>query len=413
MRQLINVLLLIMTFGGCTSLKQGVVSMAAKTGIVEHVTTQAPAEAPQEYRRALLQMQEGKFQEAYDILSVYVQQNPTAAYTQSSELNMGRALEGLGRFSDAVTQYRKVAIATATVAPKLQAMALYRLSFCDEALGDDQQTVAVLHDLEGRAKFMSPEIVRAELPARLAAAYARVGNFSRAIEEYKKAENGINQLKRASQAQGGVPEWLPKTLYFMGSLAARHVGWTDFETALRPLARGQSYSLDASDLAIDPWSERASKDLISTYQDLWNAIQSAPLLSGADPLLEQRAVQEAKWTRATLLLESIKNLRVHKAPIATQTPQSQRIFDYLTILEGEISHILDERPAGEGLTPEAVARIRAIHGHVISPDNSLEEKFLESAKEKMPLQKSVDLPAKKATTAPKNSELQSHEDPNL
>ena len=396
--------------GACASMKKTANKALNALGIIEHIAERPPPEAPDEFKEALEHLSQQRYQQALDLLDVFVRDEPTSAYTQAAQLNAGRALEGLGRWSEASERYRSVALACEGVAPKLQAMALYRLSFCHEARGDDQQTVAVLSDVSRRAAHLPPEVARAELPARLAASYARTGNFDKALEFYKAAEQGIVRLKRDNVKKGSVPDWLPRTLYFMGTMSFRRANWEDFETALRPLARGQTYLLESAELGLAPWSDRAATDLMASYRDLWTIIETAPVPEHSDPLISRRQVQNRQWQRSALMLESLEELRARSAPTQSThakpaTAQARQVLAFVVDLEKKINGLLAQRPVGEGLTAEAQERQSRVRGVVISPDDTLERRFLESAREARKNEQPRDLPQKVQTG--------SSEDPNL
>ncbi len=337
---------------------------------------------PQSYRQGLEFLANRKYAEALAVFDAFLADHSPSRYSQATELNVGRALEGLERYSDATARYRSVILATHGLAPRLEAMALYRTSFCHEALGEDQMTVAVLYDLFNRVEsnpgLLPDEVSRAEVPARLAGAYARIGNYNRALSYYKKAEGGIARLKRVRTKSGTIPLWLPRTLFFMGRVAAHSVSWNEFESALRPLAYGQIYLLQASDLGIEPWADQAATELMQQYGQLINVIQSPPLTENqADPVIESRAVQKKQWERAEMLVENLQELVARQAPLpkAEQKPSSQKIFAFVDDAYARINAILASRPAGEGLTADSEARTHGLRGRVISPDNVLEREF--------------------------------------
>ncbi|MES2965154.1 MAG: hypothetical protein V4760_14810 [Bdellovibrionota bacterium] len=390
---------------GCSSLRKSANSIARSLHLVEHVEVKAPPkEAPSSYKSAMGLLEDSKFAEALEAFDAFGKAEPASPYSQAAILNSGRALEGLGRWSEATERYRAVVRVTAN-ARKLQAMALYRLSICHEALGDDLQVVATLNDLLSRMEELPPEMARAELPARLATAYARVGNFDRAIDFYRQAENGIAKLRQ--EAGDDVPEWLPRTLFFMGELSRRSPTWAEFESSMRPLGRGQVYLLQAAELEAAPWSEKAADELIGTYSNLWTAIASAPVPSEGDPLLATRALQLKQWERSILLLDSLAELRARILPreAATRSAAAKRIAKAMEDLEKEIGKLLLERPAGEGLTREALLRRQSVRAKVVAPNDALERRFIETSREVPPLKKmKPDAPRVKSFPKKKKSE---------
>jgi len=375
--------------GACASLKKAETSSAQSPSIIELIWTELPfhkePDVPKDLRRALKALNESQYEEALALFERYMWKEPTSPYTQSAQLNAGRALEGLGRWSEAIERYRSVAVATEGVAPKLQAMALYRMAFCYEALGEDQLNIATLIDVSNRSAYLPEEVATAEVPARLAASYARAGNFDMALKYYNAAERGIVRLKRlAAEDKEKMREWLPRTLYYMGTMSLRRVSWDDFESALRPLAYGQTYLLESAEWGMEPWSDRAAKDLISFYSDLWRVIETAPVPTGVeDPVVARREVQARQWARSASVMEYIQELRARIPPQvleggAPSSSQVKTILEFLSALDGRIEKLLAQRPAGEGLTPESLERLSRIRGQVISPDDSLERIYIES-----------------------------------
>ncbi len=404
---LINVITVVVTVAfvsGCSLMRKSTDQLLQKLQLVEHVDVKPPPkEAPADYKKAMELLEDSKFQEAHDAFDAFVKAQPVSPYSQAALLNTGRALEGLGRPTEASEKYRAVIRGT-TNARRLQAMALYRLSFCHEALGDDQQVVASLHDLLARVNELPPEMANAELPARLATAYARVGNFDRALDFYRQAESGIARLRQESGDD--VPEWLPRTLFFMGELSRRQPSWLDFEASLRPLARGQVYLLQAAELSAAPWSERAADELVTTYASLWNSIATASAQAGGDPLIARRALQVKQWERAILLLDTLAELRARVLPAdsANRSEHAKKVLNAADELENKISLLLLERPAGEGLTREALLRKQSVRGKVVEPSDSLERRFIEKVRE-VPVLKRIKKDPPRPKALPKKKEL--------
>ncbi len=355
---------------------------AVPVSVANQVGDLIPEKAPADYRIAVRSLNAQDFKLARIQFTQFMQQNPASPWTQAAMLNTGRALEGEKRWQDAANRYHQVVAAT-TRAPSLQATALYRLSFCHEALGDDPQVVVDLNDLYLRSSALPPEVAQGELPARLAAAYARVGNFDRAQEFYRRAETGIAKLRQASGTK--IPEWLPKTLYLMGESASRRVTWTDFEPALRSFARSQVYLLEAAELNQVPWSGKSADELILVYETLMTTIEGAPIPEG-DPVISKRALQQMQWRRAGQLVDLLVELRARILPNSkSPAAPKAKILSSLSGIDHRINSLLNDRPAGEGLTESALSRKNS--GRTLpslSTDDTLEQQFLKSSREAKP-----------------------------
>lgn len=364
---------------GCSTASRSIQDTIKQTGLIPDGRTEISSEAPESYRRGAEHLSSEKYDLALLEFEKHLQNQPASVWTQSAIFGSARALEGLERWTEAAERYRQV-IHNTRRAPNLQAMALYRLSFCREALGNDQETVAVLHDALTRSQHLPKEITMAELPARLAAAYARVGNFEKALSYYQSAEKGIYSLRRESAGKP-LPSWLARTLFFMGNTSLRQATWEDFETYLRPLGRTQVYLLLTTELSIEPWSQKAAHELVTTYQSLWNAIESVSLPSGPDPVIAKREIQEKQWRRAALVLETLEALKARVPPEEQKaSDETKMILAFVGDLEKRIGDLFLERPAGEGMTAEALSRRKEVRARVVNPDDSLERRFLESSR---------------------------------
>ena len=381
--------------------------------VAEHTQGQAPAKSPALYKKAVDEFELGQFDEAVKDFDRFLQQNPTSRYSQAAVLNSGRALEGLKSWSEAAKRYRQT-VAGTNRAPRLQAMALYRLSYVDEALGDDPQVVADLTDLLGRKRDLPQEIAEGEMPARLASAYARVGNFEKAQQFYQQAEVGIARLRQNDKT----PVWLPKTLFLMGETSRSKLSWQDFETFIRPLARSQVYLVQSAELGQSPWSDQAADELIEIYDDMISTIETA---QPVQDLPARRALQLKQWSRVGLVLEALRDLRARMLPENSQVAPVVKIIAALKVVDEKLVKILEERPAGEGLTPSAIARRKARVLKTESSSDTLEQAFLKSSREVKPALVPSPPPAVNEQIIPLTNEadpikaapLPSKEDPNL
>jgi tetratricopeptide (TPR) repeat protein len=375
-------------------------------------TPELPAEgvAPKAYHEAVQLLDAKKNTEALAAFDQFVVQHPATEWTMVTVFNSGRALEALGRWSEAAERFHRVIVTAQDLAPHLQIQALYHLIGCYEATGDDNQAVAALLELLAKTQVthLPPAVERAELPARLAGAYARLGNQAAALKYYQIAKAGI--IKVRATAGEKLPQWLGQTLFLMGHVAPETIGEVNLDSVFRVLSQSQVFLLQAAELHQAPWSEKAKVELIRVYRALWTAIES-PLETSApgDELLEKRAQQERRWDLAALVFEKLQELAAYELPSEGEavvgSEESRAIFTFMQDLEKKINTVLLERPAGEGLTPESLARQARIRGRVLDPDTTLEGQYLRQH------ETSEQLPAT-SIPAIKNS-APSKQDPNL
>ncbi len=334
----------------------------------------ATNETPPLYKKGLEELYQNRYGRALEHFDSFLKSQPTSEYTQVAIFNSGRALEGLERWQEASERYRQVVQSTHR-APRLQALALYQSSFSYEALGDEPRSVATLTDALNRAQHLPDRVASAELPARLASAYARVGNLEQAMKFYERAESGIARLKHQN-SEGKAPEWLAKTLYLMGRVSLNEFSWDEFEESLLPVERAQFYLLQSVELEHPKWSDEATRELQRVYDQIYMLLKSPPVDEGEDRVLAEREAQKRQWDLVDLTLGSIRKLRAAKPPAEkVASPRIEELYGYLATMEKRFTKILDQRPVGEGLTPEAKKRQESVRGRVLTPDDRLEKQY--------------------------------------
>lgn len=314
----------------------------------------APSSSPQ-YNQALKKIEQGKYAEGRQDLENFLQSSPVSGYTQVANFNIAYSLELERQFKLASDKYREVIVSTLKSAPRLQAYALYRLSFCLEALGDDAQVVAVLEDVNQRKHLLTPEVATAELPSRQAAAYSRVGNIEKAQALYEEAETAVMRYRR-QRSQAQQPEWLAKTLYHMGRTNLREANWENFEVVVRPLAKTQQFLLEAAELNHEQWSKKASEDLSAMYSGLWAVIQNPPSAKSDDDVLQARTIQQRQWEMTFELVDLLNELNRHRLP-DQNSAYVQSLFSETEKVFREIKKLLAQQKVGSELTPAARKRI--------------------------------------------------------
>ncbi len=362
-------------------------------------------QTPKLYAQATRDLENEKFEFAQTEYEKFLTEQPTTAYTQVAKFNLARSLMGQKKFNAASEQMRSVAIETSGNAPSLQAQAFYQLSFCYEALGDKINALASLLDSYHRQKYFTREVATAEIPARIAGAYASLGNFEEAKNYYAQAEAGIQQLKREIRS-GEVPEWLPRTLFYMGEVSLRKISWEDITSVLRPLSKAQLYLLESAELGNTSWSKQSSHELIETYQSTLDVIAKPPVTKDADQISAQRKAQEKQWQLAQEFYQILEEMKSYESPEQSKMPiGAKNIFLKVNEMRKKLIAILNQPKIGQDITEDAKERKNRPHGRVINPNSELEQKYLSEKTKKPEAQEPV-----KQKVPPVSSPSQ---DPNL
>lgn len=266
--------------------------------------------------------------------------HPATEMDLATLFNSGAAYEGLGQCQKASERYREVVRSSAGKYPRIEAQALYRMSLAFECLGDDQKTVVALLDARRHVDDLPLPIARAELPARLAAAYNRLGNRGKAIEFFGLGSQGLKDVLAAGSSARAQKETLAKTLYGMGRLNAtqRH-GEGDPFGFIQSLSMQQPYLLQAIEMHHAHWAKRAAEDLILAYDNL--------LRFRVPDQLRRREY----LTRAVQVLNELRRIRMVEAG-ATEDD----VFANVDKVERRLATMLAELGSTTQLTPEAERR---------------------------------------------------------
>lgn len=293
------------------------------------------------------------FESAQTLYLQFKNRFPNSVYYQRAQFGQAKALEELDQWAEAAELYRKTAEATRERQKNIAAQALYQLSFCYENLGDEARVLASLKDAQNMSEYLTPEQAYAEVPARLAASYNRMGLTKEAHENLKKADAGVAEV-RAKLAQEVTPQWIAQIYQKMGSFSTNQLSQENLQASLDTLKMVQIFSLRSAEADSDPWSSIAVQGLMENYRDIWNTIQSIPLNTAMDPGAAKRERNE-RWTHFTgQLLTMMNDLRLYKMPEHKDPKGSlATLFSFLKKLETSGRDLLMSMGEQNPLTPDA------------------------------------------------------------
>ena len=348
-------LLTVLAMSAC-SLMPGRSTVRSLLGLDDPYTAAArlPQQAPLAYRQAIATLDRGEYMPAAEALTKFLADQPTTPWTLSAMFNLGRAYEGLQQWPEAEYRYRNVAEISSD-RPRLQGLALLRRAIALEALGEEGLVLATLKDAEARSAQLPREVAEAELPARLAAAYASAGNFQDADRYFSKSEKALARL-RTDLGKNMRPDWLPRILYSMGHRPQSPVVWSRFEEHLRPLERSQIHLLQAAEYGVEPWASLAAEELMSAYQSLRQSIDGLPTPASSELVLGLREQQAERWRRLSRLSDVASQLRALILVDDLRAPEArvpvQKIAQFMDQLDESIqSAVILDRPPLEIRAP--------------------------------------------------------------
>lgn len=295
--------------------------------------------AQKTFDKGLRALEKREYAEAAKIFDKMLVNQPATEFDVIVLYNSGSAYEGLGRCEEAVTRFRKAVDSSRRKFKRVESQSLYKLSLMYECLNQDTKTIASLLEARKRGTVLTYEIRHAEIPARLASAYARIGNRKKALEYFTVASKALKTIV-AKQDGHKQSETLGRTLYFMGQLSpSQREARVPTNTYLQGLSIQQPHLLQAIELGHPVWSKRALADLSLAYDNLWRFE-----FKGEN---ERRAF----FTRG---LQNINELR--KLQLPNGGPESKTLFEELSKVERKIQTELTKVDVSPELTPDAKKR---------------------------------------------------------
>ncbi|MEO0335637.1 MAG: hypothetical protein AAF202_04555 [Pseudomonadota bacterium] len=263
-----------------------------------------------EFNLGVKALDEEKYPAAEAIFKTILTENPSNRFQLVVEYNLAAAYEGQKRCKEAGRGYRKVARSSLGKFPRIEAQALYRLSFAYACVGSDEKAVVSLLDAMRRKRHLQEEVAVAEIPARLASAYARLGNNEKAEIYYSDARRGIQYLRARFKNRRSLNDILAKTLFLMGRIAPieNRVKSNSIEY-LSGLEYLQAYLLQAVEMNSETWSPKAAEQINRAYDLVFKVV--------ADPVGKPSRLEEQQKLRKNyeIATEALANLTLLKKNI--------------------------------------------------------------------------------------------------
>lgn len=299
--------------------------------------------------------------------------NPTSQLDFFVIFNAGIAYQSLNDCATAAERYRQV-IRVAKKSPRTQAMARVRLSDTLICLGDDKKAMVTLIEAYRDRKNLPPEIGEAEVPARLAAAYARDGNASMAQRYFKAAEAGLAQVRNSKRMPKEQRETMAKTLFLMGNMNQINpatVSSEDYFTTVKSL---QKYLFRAVELNVPEWSTQASQQITEAYDKVWHYLDAVQPPESDDQGFARRQAKAQKVSVAKSALAALRELYKERVPDPQEPPTVKALLSDLRKQEAKIEGFMAMHVVGSEKTLEA-EKFESVkrEGRVKNPDPTLEK----------------------------------------
>lgn len=298
---------------------------------------------------------ERKWTDAEAVFKEFNKKYPYSVYMQRSRFGLAQSLAEQGNWSEAAEVYRLIINTSQLSNPEIKAQALFEISFCYENLGEEAKVLASLQDALSLKEYLVQEKVLAEIPARMAASYYRLGQNQIAEEYLQKADEGIKRL-RALKLSEGDNTWLAKIYFRMGVFSTNQLSSENLETSLDTLRIVQIFSLRSAEEGVAPWSSDASDRLIDNYRTIWRLIGNLAAEEHIDSGMAKSRLQERQIDLTNKLLEITNDLKLYQLPSGSnKTEATAKVYAFIEELTKQAQVFLASRSVRNHLTPEAEA----------------------------------------------------------
>ncbi len=352
-----------------------------------------------EFERGNQLLDQNQFTEAAEVFDRLIVDQPTSQLDLLIIYNSGLAHLAAMNCDVAGERIRKAIRMAAQDAPSLRGRALLRMGDVYTCLGDDSKSITTLIEVM-RGQFNLPvEVVKAEVPAKLAAAYARIGNIKDAEKFFRLAERGLIQVETSYRNPQEKTQAMGMTLFLMGNIAQINIQTMPIDEYFATVKSLQRYLYRAVELDAAPWSTQATDQIEQIYTNVWAYLDRVPVtpVEGGNEVM---ALREQHAERARVVQEGLKSisaLYAERIPEPNERKGIKQLLQSLKKEETKMRNYLAVNTVGTELTAEA-KEATAIKrpGQVLNPNPILEQQAMERQKRDAEKKRSVEHKKKQA-----------------
>ncbi len=284
-------------------------------GKVNHQAFLPGEAALQKFQKGLKHMDKEEYKKAVKAFRSLLAKHPDSQLELLALYNVGSAYEGLAKCKTAARYFKKaVQVSRRKELSKIEVQSLLRLSYAYECLRKDERVVTSLMGALQKVEFFPKEVGKAEIPARLGAAYLRLGNKKMARHFFSKAEEGLRSLRNKKTDPYKQKELFAKTLFLMGKVNQRALffqGRRPSKRSVGALDHQQLYLLRAVEFDSKIWSNRALHHLIEVYDGLWEEANKKPSENLSQQQIRKHLIVQTKMVQRVLsCLQNLKKGRI-------------------------------------------------------------------------------------------------------
>ena len=229
-------------------------------------------------------------------------------------------------YEASIGEYRSAIQHSSKYNSRVEAKALYNLSYVYERVGNMEKLTTTLLDIMKRREFFDVLTGQVETPARLAATYAYMGKMKESYIFHREASENFNQMVRHKSFKASKSE-ISKSLYYLG-LAVYNNGKDDFNSLMEKIKPGQKYFLASAEASKSEWAKKSTNQLLANYSNAWKLVESfEPKGYENDPLAHKKQKHSAQLEMASDMYDLLHKLKVEEFPMMNVNKQSKAILN--------------------------------------------------------------------------------------
>jgi tetratricopeptide (TPR) repeat protein len=317
---------------------------------LEQIESQINTEPVRMFESANQAIDEGQFNQAIPILEDLLVRYPSHQLYLVSLYNLGVAYLGDIKCEQAKNRFKEVVRRSEKGSPTMKANGMLRLADAYSCLGEDDKSVLNLISLWKIRNMLDPDLAAAELPAKLATAYARMGNQKQSSEYFKIAEKGLVRIQADAGRANEQKVSLARTLHNMGDMSQIDANKMTANDYLITLMTAQKYLFQAVEMDVRPWSDEAARQLTAAYDRVWDYMDSVSI-AGLPP--KAREVKAAQTQIAADGVMAVKALFRFRTPDPNEPARIKSLVLQMTKQERQFQYFITQNNVGNPLTQEA------------------------------------------------------------
>lgn len=338
---------LFLIFGGACASKQ-------VGGDPNAIDISSQKKVAEEFEKGNILMDSEDFKGALKVFDRIIVDNPVSTLDAMVMFNSGLSHMMIQECAPAENLLRKVVRFTNVKTPALAIRAKLKLSDALACQGKQKEAMVLLLEIYRDRKMLPLEIGEAEVPAKIAAGYSRIGNRKYADRYFKIAELGVRKIEATRGSEQARRMTLARTLFMMGDTSFTNEAMQTPEAYFLTLKTQQKYLLKTIEYDVKPWSAKASDQILAAYDKTWDILKNQNVDEKTDDpkLRREQKVQKSKILQ--MALSSIRDLRHQRNLGITTSSISTQLLEAIEKRETKISNFLVSEAPGSEQTAEAM-----------------------------------------------------------